>query len=207
MVNLKPEPEVLPREILYDLGKLIEPQDYRALYYFLTLCGPRVTEALKVEHSDFRWDYFPKVDKNVLLVTLQTEKRADHLNRVIPTMVFTDETETNLFKEVFSWWESCSEGRVFQLDRSIAWRKFKKYITLEDVTSRLGRPLKEVLNAQEKEAPLLRFYPHYLRHCRATHLSKGPYCQRDDLIQAYFGWYGREMVVRYTHTMVEELVR
>lgn len=206
MVNKKPEPEVLSREHLLQLGKLIEKEEFRALYHFLVLCGPRITEALRADKQDFTWQYSQKHNKNIFLVTLKTLKRADKQNRVIPVRVFQDDIEERLFKFVYDWVQTVPEGRVFDVDRRRAWEVFRHYITLEDVTTLLERPLKEIQNAQIRQATTLRFYPHYLRACRVTHLSSGPYRNRPDLTQKYFGWRNILMLDRYTKRTWEELV-
>jgi integrase len=180
---VKPIPEVMNEEDLYDFGKKY-PQPWRCLFYLTYLTGGRISEVLELRRKDMERVDFE--DTDAVKVTLITRKnRANKFRAVpIPTCKMLTEVmdyidtlpkggESYLFQDIH-----CLKG-----GRSKAWRMFAKEHTVVRATDARGeRPEDKYLSAY-----VLRMRPHYLRHCRLTHLVNR--YGVDSLILMFFaGW-------------------
>lgn len=191
-VRKKPLPEVLPISLLWKLADQIEREEYKSLFAFCYLTGARVTEALLTEKRDIKFEN-PVGKGEVLVAHVYTEKRQDHPRRAIPLRLIsfldrmhTDErdAEEAFYNCVMSWWERAPDGKLWDLNRKTVWWWFQKIKIVLRATTPTG----------EIEHTFL-FHPHYLRHCRATHLS--PFLS-DQELNGLFGWKSPSMAAIYS---------
>jgi len=192
-----PVPEHLNREVLYQLGHQLPPGEFRTFYYLLTLTGARIGEALAVQYSDFRPSISKRTGKEVWTINLKTEKRRRQHRRTIPITIIPDAPEAKLFGELEPFlndeilFNAHGEERVFTFHPTRFNNILTKYIKLEDVRKLLGRPLEETWQGRERRAEKLRFYPHFLRRCRAKELW--PYYRDVLKMERVFGWTSDKM--------------
>lgn len=173
----KPIPEVMSEEEVYTFGKRYG-QPYRCLFYLVYLTGARITEALELRNKDI--SKLKEGDKDILKVRLNTRKNRRNKWRDIPipwsaiqqeVVLYIDalhrEPEDYIFRDLYA----------LRRGRSDVWEHFNREIIV----------VRAVQGTEYIENYELRMRPHYLRHCRATHLVNT--YGMDSLYLMYFmGW-------------------
>jgi integrase len=175
---VKPIPFPISREEIWELGQRLRNEEQRAMFYTLYLTGARVSEALQIQKRDVWMEQVG--DNNVLVFKVLTSKVTSMIptrNLPVPCLGI----EGNMAMVVWQYRENLGreEERLFHYSRRRAYNICTGLI----VDTR-------AINPDRTYTELLGFklHPHYLRHCRATHLvvyhgMNNPY----DLMK-WFGW-------------------
>ena len=160
---------------VYLIGQEYEENTPRFLFYWLYLTGQRITEALRTKKSDL--EFVNENGKKTIVVNSITLKNRVKPFRIIPIPVYGEEEKMAKYvlKNIY---HLKPKEKLFNFTRMTAWNY------LSQVTINIPAILpnnREIINLD------LRIYPHYLRHCRATHIAKKPNCTVSHLMQ-FFGW-------------------
>jgi integrase len=157
------------------ISDLYSRADDRMLYLWLYLTGQRVSEALLVkrEHILVR-----EVEGNTYLVVDSTTlKNNDRPRRFIP--IPFNGLEKDMVESVWAAVNTLKpEAKLFTLTRQMA-RNHLARVAVEN----------EFINRKTKErySAKMSIYPHYLRHCRATHMAE-EYDYDLYRLMNFFGW-------------------
>jgi integrase len=196
---VKPVPEALGVEDIIRIGDSYQESQAKALFYFLYLTGCRITEALNVRAKDVTLETLPEVG-DILRVHLLTLKNKLHKVRDIPVVISDKEKP---MVDYVVWYLGQRQGeiydpdiKVFTFSRQNAWNKLaSKQITMRATHG------KELI-----EDYTFKIRPHYLRHCRATHLVN--YFGFDDTkLVRYFGWTNSKPAQTYVKLNWMDLAR
>jgi len=191
-------PPVRPRlhaakpELVLKWGNEISDPLARALYFFLYLTGARINEA--TDFSKNRLVY--KEDRGGYEIYLKTLKQRSTVpvNRKVVIPINTALChEKEMSKIVLEYLSSFQEfDHPFK-----KWGNMSEYLKrhLEitaEATVRRGNQYSDTIITKK-------FNPHYLRHCRATHLTD-IYNIPNIALCHFFGWKKMDMALRYTQT-------
>lgn len=193
----KPVPEALPMEDIYRVGNRYEDPRDRTLFFFCYLTGARISEALAstpqdmtVVKSDSLGDY--------ITVRLLTRKNKRIPFRDVPVPM--KHREKNMVDYIYSYMEIETQkktDRIFNhLTRTNAWNR----LTKNSVRIRAIHG-KAILDDHEQ-----RVNPHYLRHCRLTHLVQH-YGFNDIQLMRFAGWSNTKPATVYVHLNWMDLAR
>ena len=200
------------KQVLNDWKFFKEKQGRKVanLYAFLYLTGARISEVNQVRRSDIQ--LLPT--KQIMLVEMITLKnRKDKLRTlIIPTV----QPYTPMVKELWEWLQLFEPyDRIFPYTRS--------YLRTWLQPRRIGGPKR---GYKQLEAPLIKttawfwnenkkkyyqrpYYPHFLRHCRLTHLVKHHHFGSERL-KYWAGWSDvrlAEIYVRLDWTALEKQIK
>ena len=205
----KPIAEPVSQQTLWETGNGIENLQDRALFFFLYLTGCRITEALNVLCSEI--NLVPRKFKDgvrykVIAVDLITLKRQSGIPRrtVYVNPVGIDREMFMIInklrklrgntKEYLFNYGNIKSGRA----RKKAYWHLKKVIcTTRGIAPPDGRMVL---------MPDFGVNPHWLRHCRATHLN-ATYGYNDRELMLYFGWSSPVPASTYTNRNPIDLLR
>ena len=200
---IKPIPETVSIEEIYELGGSLESND-RLLFYILYITAARISEALKIRKRDIESEQLN--DDFVVKFKVFTHKNRFHPIRNIPIIVFKDDNitkehqriEKKMIEFIFSMIEKIEpDNRIFNLSRRNAY-------------NRLNRNLKIIVRATYKNDVIdyheHKLNPHYLRHCRLTHLRE-LYGFDDLALKQVAGWTNTAPCNRYVHTGYRDLIK
>lgn len=204
----KPIAEPISQEEIFNLGRTVQDPQDRALIYFIYLTGGRINECLQVQCRDIRLKRIKlKSGRWVkgIAVDLLTLKRRKGIPR---RTIFIN--PMGLDKEMFNVIEELRVSR----------HKMDTYLfRYGDIKSQKARKnaywhVKAVKYSIRGIAPPdgkmvlmpdFGIHPHYLRHCRTTHLN-AIYGYNDHELMLYFGWASTAMATRYTNLNPVELM-
>jgi len=161
------------------------PSPYSILFRISYLYGSRIGEALGVRADDFKIET-DNYGREVLTVRLMTEKNKKTPMRVLPAII-SGEKLTNFQKEeavitkkVLEELPGEGERLVFPgISRQLAHYYFSKQAI----------NIRALLLAEKKiiELEAFKLHPHYLRHCRLTHLVE-EYAYDHIKLMQFAGW-------------------
>jgi len=160
---------------VYLIGQEYRDNTSKFLFYWLYLTGQRITEALRTKRSDL--EIVEEDGRKTIVVNSITLKNRVKPFRIIPIPVYGEEKEMSEFvlKKIN---KLKLREKLFDFTRMTAWN-YLSQITINIPAILPNR--REIVNLD------LKIYPHYLRHCRATHIAKKPNCTVSHLMQ-FFGW-------------------
>lgn len=176
-----------PNAIL-QAGTLITDKTAQALYYFLYLTGGRINEV--TDFTKNRLDIFP--DRRVVTLRTLKQRRGDTLRKIPIPIGKTAQCQEDVMWEVVSAYLNPFDtyDKPFR-----KWGNMSVYIARHiplRVEARVKGPYEYIDKVIEK-----RLHPHYLRHCRATHLVNY-YHFTDNQLCHFFGWRNPMMALEYT---------
>jgi len=178
----KPLPEVLSLPRLYEEIENAPLRDYeKAITYFLYLTGARASEANKVLIDDFDKKPNPTYSSTETIVHLPTLKNPSLIKREVTIPTYRP-IEKAMWRQVqLIGQRAINKG----LDRLIPYNRFKIY----RMTTKIKFPLlvKRYEPHQTVEIAEFKVNPHYLRHCRLTHLVDEYGLDAYELMQ-FAGW-------------------
>jgi len=192
--NKKPVPFVLNTEKLYkkinnnpDLKNDLGTPYKREALFLAYLTGARASELLRVKPMDFEGH-----GDNVTVLLLNEKKRRGAIYRKIPLR--TKHKYDGLMLKRVTWLvnKQILNGKekepLWPVTRSTLWRWAQKINLVTQATNERERKIIDVYE--------FRMFPHYLRHCRATHFVN---IFRVDAftLQGLMGWTSPEMARVY----------
>lgn len=183
-VGKKPVPEALDMKGVLELGERYTDQSDQALFYFCYLTGARISEALDVTSRDIQdhGDYL-----TVKLLT-RKNKRVPFRDVPIPTKLM----EKPMVSHIYEYMDSVKNDKVFPgLTRNNAWfRLSRKEISIRAIKLGGGRVIIPDY--------IKKINPHYLRHCRLTHLVQH-YGYNEIQLMRFAGWTNTTPATVYVH--------
>lgn len=157
----------------------------RFLFNWLYLTGQRISEALRVRRADITYE--ERGDAAYVVVNSITLKNRNQPRRVLPLPHYG--AEKPMVQQVYERIEDLDyDERIFRdLNRKSAWYILQKQTVRIDAIMPNDNTMKEIEMA---------IYPHYLRHCRASHLAQYRGYDLYQLMQ-YFGWSSPNVATVY----------
>jgi len=181
----KPVPEAMRMKDLVELGKRYSNPEDRALFYFCYLTGARISEALDVTPEDIHEHRSEELGE-YLTVRLLTRKNRRAKIRDVPVPL--QQAEKAMVSYVNKY-KGSGDGKIFTgLSRTNAWNRLSKV----SISVRAIRG-KEILPEFTKGVN-----PHYLRHCRLTHLVQH-YGFNELQLMRFAGWTNTKPAIVYVH--------
>lgn len=177
-----------PPEVILKAGMEIKDELAQALYFFLYLAGSRINEA--TDFSQNRVSYQDHV--RIEMKTLKTKNPAKRYRRVIIPIDINKCHEREMWDIVKGFLTSFDTfDNPFK-----KWNNMSVYIARNIELECEAKVLCSdgVWRDQKVTKPL---HPHYLRHCRASHLVEYYEFTTTELCQ-FFGWTDSDMAVKYT---------
>jgi len=186
-LHKKPIPIPVSREYIYEIGKEYYGE-YRILFYLLYLTGGRISEVLKLRRDDI------EERGDVLLVNLYTAKNKLIDFRNLP--IINDGIYKKMLDPVIEYVNQSEYGlRLFKMTRQMAYNNLsRKWITIRATHK------KRVIENYK-----LKLRPHYLRHCRLTHLVTVHNFNEFSLMQ-FAGWTNIKPAMFYVRQNWKDLV-
>lgn len=186
---IRPTYHPLSPEDILKVGNSITDPLAQAAFFFTYLTGGRINEI-----TDFSPNRL-EVMEDRYIVRMKTLKRrtADNMRRVpIPRGSFAKCHENEMMEVVVKYLASCpSFSHPFKKWGNMS-AYFRRFIPL--TTEARVKGIDKEYRDELVSKPL---HPHFLRHCRATHLADY-YGLNDRQIQAFFNWAKPDMAVTYT---------
>jgi len=175
-------------ENIYKQGMTIKNDIARALYFFIYLTGCRINEATDFTPSKMA------VLPNGIKIRTKTEKARIAIRKTrevfIPLGKNSKCLENEMWNEVKSYIQNLDSG-------DYAFRKWKNMSNFMARNHKLETDAMIKENKGYVERRIKKnMHPHYLRHCRATHLTE-IYGFNDTALCHFFGWANRNMASRY----------
>lgn len=171
----KPRPQSASFDTLQRAFKQYQDPADRFLAQWLYLSGQRVTEAIKTKRSDVELQTIR--GQRFMMVDSLTEKNKQNVRRKIPIPMFGFEQE--MAEAVWSSIENLKpEVRLVYFTRQTCFNHLNK----------VSIPCNFIHHiTNERFEGVLPLYPHFLRHCRASHMHQNHGFQSLDSMQ-FFGW-------------------
>lgn len=193
----KPIPEAVPMDTIYTIGNSYEEPRDRTLFFFCYLTGARISEALAVRPSDLTI-VKSKVLGDYITVRLLTRKNKRIPIRDVPVPM--KYKEGKMIDYIYSYMEvnvRAKTDRIFgHLTRTNAWNRLtKKSIIVRAIHGR------KIIDELENK-----INPHYMRHCRLTHLVQH-YGFNDIQLMRFAGWSNTKPATVYVHLNWMDLAR
>lgn len=151
----KPKPAVIKEDEIYQLGEQLKTEHDRMLFYLTYLTAARISEILETTKRDYTID----TDTQTLLVELNTAKNSKDPFREVPIPMTSP-----VIPRIINYIDSINnpQQKLFDISGTNAWNRFHKVIVT--VKARFQR-----IRIKKYEHDI---NPHYLRHCRLTHLEQ-----------------------------------
>lgn len=198
--NIKPVADTIPINEVFELGKDTEDDMVRSLFYLCYLSGARIGEAIQLTKRDVHIS----TSGEELLIELKTEKRKDHPIRVIPILIIDNPNHTvfNMYEKqmasvIINYVKRFKEDDlVFPISRQQSFNIFTKQFN-----TRVRYRLKD---NTPTDLDVKKINPHYLRHCRLTHLRQ-EYGYDVVSLMRFAGWKDSQMANIYLHLGYKDL--
>ena len=204
----KPIAEPISQEEIWDIGKTITNEQDRTLFYFLYLSGGRINECLQVQVRDIRIRPVKlksgKKVKGIAIDLLTLKRRKGIPRRTI--LVNPMGLDREMFKVIAEFRATRPKPDMYLFDYGdIKSQKARKnaYWHLKSIKY----SIRGISPPDGKMVLMPEFglHPHFLRHCRTTHLVE-TYGYNDHELMLYFGWASTAMAPRYTNLNPIELM-
>jgi integrase len=192
----KPVAYTISIEEILQLGKQINDPELKTLYYLLYLSGARVSEALNMKVKDIQFSY--NNDIRLAVFSILTEKNKQHPIREVPVIIKGYEKEMMETIELYISNKLMGE-KIFNISRNNAWNKMARILTT--IVRANDKKNNRIIESFEK-----RINPHYLRHCRLTHLRREYGFDAINLMQ-YAGWSSVQPAQTYLHLGYKDLIK
>jgi len=198
----KPVADTISIEKIYSLSNEIKSPEYKMIYYIIYLTGARVSEALRMFVRDIEFKELND-GKKIAVFDLITVKRKDHPRRKIPVLYYdpTNEHQYLYERKMINYIKNYIEPK---LDDEWIFKN-RKY---NRVTNYFRRHLQVHIRSIYKGNEMMidyKIHPHYLRHCRITHMRTEYNFDVLDLKQ-FAGWTDISMTNIYLHAGYKNLV-
>lgn len=191
----KPVPDAISKEALLGLPQRFGLSKYEtALFYFIYLTGARLNEALKTSPYDFELKTNPDNQQQELIVNLPTLKNPRLIKRplIIPARLPTEKAMYEYVRRLSKVCLDRGEDKLFPgTSARKVQRAFQKIKLPMLVKRKLGGSYETI-----QETFVLN--PHYLRHCRATHLVTDYHFDAFDLMN-FLGWTNTKPAIIYVN--------
>lgn len=193
-LRVKPMPQPVPYSTIEDTVSLYRRGYDRILFAWLYLSGQRISEALSLKRSDLSTKDL-EGDEYIIADSI-TLKNPNQPRRRIPIPLKSFESKLAL--DVWTFFENLRpELRLFTYSRQTSFNH------LSEVSIRCDFMRDKT---KERFEGNLAIYPHYLRHCRASHLTSEYGYDLRRLMQ-FFGWSSPYMPNLYTAVDWRDLAR
>ena len=171
----KPVPYPLPNiSDVVELAERYVKPEARFLCCFLYLTGQRVSEFLETRRNDITMQSDQNHD--VLVVNTLTEKNREYPRRTLP--IVRAGVEKPMVDYVIDYLHGMDgKERICDLSRTNCW----------NVLASQGIEVDCINQDKSRGKILLQVYPHFLRHCRASHLAMYHGFDIYKLME-FFGW-------------------
>lgn len=195
----KPVPEVISMEETLSLWEEYDRPEDKTLFALLYITGCRITEALGIRPVDMETATMEAASPmRVLKIKLVTLKNRKHKFRIVPVPI-ENKVEGKMSEFIFKYIEKNNipdDRRIIRLSRSNAWNRLSSKRLIARATHN-----KKVIERYE-----FKVRPHYLRHCRLTHLVQ--YYDYNETKLTYFaGWTNSAPAVVYVRLNWMDLAR
>lgn len=188
--RVKPYLEVISQEKLYDMAVTLDRKD-TAIIFCLYLTGCRISEALMLSSLNF-YDYDKDGDLRYA-VKMPTLKNRKDKNRDIPIIVRTD-VERKMLNFLLDYIDDHGEQpKLWEDSRGAIYHRIEK------LEFRVNATHPKTGEYFQKTQGL---FPHYLRHCRVTHLYNRDKLDGEDQ-RVYFGWSDSRPASTYVKPSLE----
>lgn len=180
-------------DILLEMGENIADQNARSLFFLLYLTGSRISEAIDFTMSKVN------LHENYTSIRMKILKRKndgkDIRKVVIPLGPAAKCNENKMWEYLFDY-ISNFEYLEYPFKK---WHNMSEYLARQVGNISLDAHIfSHSNNTWYDDVIQKRFNPHYLRHCRATHLVQY-YDFADAELRNFFGWKNANMAVNYTN--------
>lgn len=204
--RMKPVYSPVDFQTIYETWKQsrIKGRKVQSKFAILYLTGARVSEVIQLRKNDFKY----LKDKNgdeVLTIQCQTLKNRNEHYRILPLV--KKDPYKKMIKEIELYLNHLDDhSKIFRSkDTKIIWRDLKKLDNFETIAHYAkGMKTPENVKVIEDDAGLHRkviqrtWYPHYLRHCRLSHLVQ--YHNFDATrLMFWAGWSDPRLARTYIH--------
>lgn len=185
----KPIPEAVSMDEIYILGRQYKDPRIRALFFFCYLTGARISEALATTPKDINRTSSQELG-DYITVRLLTRKNKRIPIRDVPVPLRHREGEMMAYMDAYLNVERPARGsRNFgYLTRTNAWNRLSEVKVV--VRALHGR---DIIEKYERG-----INPHYLRHCRLTHLVQH-YGFNEIQLMRFAGWTNTKPATVYVH--------
>ena len=181
---VKPIPQAVPYDVIEATADLYLSPKSKLLYCWLYLTGQRISEALEVKRGDLT--LADEDGENYFIVDSITEKNPHQPRRKIP--VALNGIESTLANFV---WDSVKDLRP-----ELKIHYFSRQNAFNNLT-KVSIPCDFMIESTKKRySSRLSINPHYLRHCRATHLVD-LYGYEKGRLERFMGWSSDKMANTY----------
>lgn len=199
---LKPIPDPVSIGEIKDIGMRYQDTQDRALFFILYLTGARISEALDLRIRDLDLQDLPQVGE-IFKVHLLTRKNKKKMVRDIPVVIGETEREMVdiIFRHIEGLPSSQDEAKIFSYTST---DDAYYYIRKQSLTVRAmkGREIMERFR--------FKIHPHYLRHCRLTHLVQ-IYGMSETHLTQFAGWTDSRPAQIYVNlnwtSLVQSMIR
>lgn len=190
-VGKKPVPEALSMGRILALGQYYTDPQERALFYFCYLTGARISEALASRVNDISASSSEALGEFLVVKLVTLKNRRVPLRNVPVPMKHMERPMVNAISDyVVSRGMDGSDRPLFSFSRTNAWNRLSK---IEFTVRALDKNRKEIISDYTRP-----INPHYLRHCRLTHLVQH-YDFNEIQLMRFAGWTNSKPAIIYVH--------
>lgn len=194
--KVKPIPIPTTQEVILRAGQECLSGEDRALWFYLYLTGCRISEAVgnKGKRAGIRLDNISHPNDSITVIRAYTEKNRRLPFRNLP--IQNTGTEGIMTKEFLDFANTTQgNSQIFTLSRQRAFNHFHDNIKIDvEAIFDLHKPDIRRIELVKDWNPS----PHYLRHCRLTHLVE-LYNFDYMKLMAFAGWSNPMLAMTYVH--------